>query len=122
MTATARREGTKVENQDPDDPAERLLRDVADIRIRAAGRDATMLKLGTALMPIGVVLAVVAWFLSRNASTPLDQNDALIVAIIGLSVSVVGGFVFLRYSLAEFLRFWMARLIHQQGTSHRTET
>lgn len=119
MTTLDLREGNQVDNQDLDDPTQRLLRDVAEIRIKATGRDAALLRLGSVLMPVGVLLTVVAWFLSRNSSTPLDQNDALVVAIIGLTVSVVGGIVFLRYSLAEFFRFWMARLIHQQDVTQR---
>lgn len=121
MTVLDSREGNQVDHQDLDDPTERLLREVAEIRIKATGRDAALLKLGSALMPLGVLMAILAWFLSRNSSTPLDQNDALIVAIIGLTVSLVGGFLFLRYSLAEFLRFWMARLIHQQEVAHRVD-
>ena len=31
-----------------------------------------------------------------------------------MSVAVVGAAIFLRYSLAQFLRFWLARLIYEQ--------
>ncbi len=118
-------EGTAVERPDGDDQTRRFLQEVAEMRIKAAGRDATLLRLGSAMMPIGIGLGVVAWFLSRNSDSALDQNDALIVAIVGVTVAIVGVGLFLRYSLAEFLRFWMARLIHHQavsaGTHGRTE-
>lgn len=96
------------------DPTEEFLARVADLRVGAAGRDATMLKLGTVLMPVGIGIAIVAWFLSYNTSDPLEQRDAVILALIGVAISVVGTGVFLRYSIGEFLRFWMARLILQQ--------
>ena len=35
-------------------------------------------------------------------------------ALIGVSVSVVGGALFVRYSVAQFLRFWLARLTYEQ--------
>ena len=33
---------------------------------------------------------------------------------IGVTVSVVGAALFLRYSVASFLRFWLARFIYEQ--------
>jgi hypothetical protein len=66
-------------------------------------------------MPAGIVLGIVGYGMSYSTDNPLDQRDAVIVALIGISVTLTGVGLFVRYSLAEFLRFWMARLIHQQG-------
>ena len=96
------------------DPTKAFLADVADIRLKGAKRDATLLKVSAALMPLGIALGVIAYLLSHNTDNPLDQHDAIIVALIGVSVSIVGVGLFVRYSLAEFLRFWMARMIVQQ--------
>ena len=41
----------------------------------------------------------------------------MVIAVLGLTLSVVGGAVFVRYSLAQFLRFWMARLAWEQTAS-----
>lgn len=109
-----------MERSDVDDPTARFLQEVADIRIKATGRDAALLRAGAAMMPVGVGLAVVAWFLSRNTESALEQNDHLVMALIGVTVAIVGVGLFLRYSLAEFLRFWMARLIHQQAVAADT--
>ena len=103
------------------DPAEEFMTQVADIRLKAASRETALLRLSAAMMPLGVVLGAVAWFIARNTDNPLDQRDAVILAIIGLSVSVVGVGLFLRYSLAEFLRFWMARLVLQQQQSTQSQ-
>ena len=43
--------------------------------------------------------------------TPAEQ---LVLAVIGLSCAIVGSAVFVRYSLAGFLRLWLVRLIHEQ--------
>ena len=34
----------------------------------------------------------------------------------GLTGAIIGGALFLRYSLAAFLRFWLARFIYEQQT------
>jgi hypothetical protein len=91
--------------------ADRFARDLAELKIPdpAAGRAGLWLRLGVALMVLGVVLAVVAYFLSHNTSDPLEQRDAIILALTGVAGCVVGSALFLRYSLTGFLRFWMAR-------------
>jgi hypothetical protein len=104
-----------VEATDSRDPSEAFLAEIAAMRVQRAGRDARLLQLGAVLMPLGVVVGVVAWFIARNTDNPLDQRDAIIMAVTGVAVSVVGVGLFVRYSLAEFLRFWMARLVHAQG-------
>ena len=93
---------------------DKFLADIAQIRVKAAGRDALLLRLGAAAMPLGVVLGIVGYLLSSNTDNALDQRDAIIIALIGIGVTMSGVGLFIRYSLAEFLRFWMARLILQQ--------
>ena len=46
-----------------------------------------------------------------------DTRDVLssaILAVVGLSLVVAGGAVFVRSSMTEFLRFWMLRMIYEQ--------
>ena len=108
-------EGHTVADIDTSDPSEQFLAEIAALRVQGAGRDARLLQLGAVLMPLGVVLGVLAWFLARNTDNPLDQRDAIILAVTGVAISVVGVGLFVRYSLAQFLRFWMARLVHAQS-------
>ncbi|HEY2303069.1 MAG TPA: hypothetical protein VGH66_14315 [Acidimicrobiales bacterium] len=98
------------------DRVEQFKAEIADMHIKdpAAGRDAQLLKGGAVVMLIGIVVTIVAYFMSHGTSNPLTQNDAQTVGMIGIAVSVVGAAVFLRYSLAQFLRFWLARLIYEQ--------
>ncbi len=114
---TAPRKGPTVDAPDPDDVAERFLADVAEIKLKSAGRDALLLKVGAVMMPLGIAIAVVAWFMSHDTTNPLEQRDAVIAALIGVATSVVGVGLFVRYSFAEFLRLWMVRLIHQQNVA-----
>lgn len=97
---------------------EQFKQEIGDMKVRdpATGRDRIWLRAGIALMVIGLGIAVVAYFMSRGTSSPLAQNDALILALCGISGTIIGAALFLRYSLAAFLRFWLARFIFEQQT------
>jgi len=101
-----------------EDRLEQFKADIADMRIRdpAVGRDTVLLWVGVAGMVAGIAIAVIAYFLSHNTSSALNQGDDHIIALIGVTVSIAGAALFLRYSLASFLRFWLARLIYEQRT------
>ena len=101
--------------QDPT-RVEQFTAEIGDMKLpdTASSRDRTLLRVGVALMAVGVVVGVVAYFLGHGTTNPLQQRDAIVLSIIGLTVAVVGGMVFLRYSLAQFLRFWLARLSWEQ--------
>ena len=94
-----------------DTRADRFVRDLAALKIPdpAAGRATLWLRLGIVLMLVGPVLAVTAFLMSRGTTDSLTQGDALTVALAGITASVVGAALFLRYSLIGFLRFWLAR-------------
>jgi hypothetical protein len=95
---------------------EQFKQEIGDMKVRdpATGRDRVWLRIGIALMVVGLAVAIAAYFMSRGTKNPLSQNDAVVLAIGGLTSAVVGGALFLRYSLAGFLRFWLARLIYEQ--------
>jgi len=90
--------------------------EVADMRLRdpATGLDRLLLRLGVLGMIGGPVLALIGYFLSHSATGPLQQRDAIVQAILGVAVSVVGAALYVKSSLAGFLRFWMARLAYEQ--------
>jgi hypothetical protein len=90
--------------------------EVADMRLRdpATGLDRLLLRLGIVSMVAGVAVAVVAWFLSHGTTNPLQQRDAIVQALIGLVLVVAGAALFVKAALANFLRFWMARLCYEQ--------
>jgi hypothetical protein len=55
------------------------------------------------------VLAVSAYLISHRTTSSLTQGDAITIGLGGVTLSIVGSAIFLRYSLTGFLRFWMAR-------------
>ena len=104
---------TMIESQDR---VAEFKSEIADLRLAdpALARDRLLLRLGVALLAIGPLWTVVAYFISHQTKNPLQQRDALVSALIGVSLAIVGGALFLRYSIAGFLRFWMARLTYEQ--------
>ncbi len=108
------------------DRAEQFKAEIADMKLKTGRmKSESMLQLlGVVLMVGGIVIALVAYLASLNvAATPgsnvdvLDSNSYTPLAIAGLAVSVTGGFLFLRYSLARFLRFWLLRQAYEQRTA-----
>jgi magnesium-transporting ATPase (P-type) len=97
--------------QDPT-RVEQFTSEIADMKLSdtATSRDRALLKVGVALMAVGVVTGVIAYVIGHGTTNPLQQRDAIVIAIIGLTLAVVGAALFLRYSIAQFLRFWLARL------------
>lgn len=90
--------------------------EIADMRVRdpATGRDRLWLRIGVGLMIAGLVLALAAYPLSTGTENTHSQSDALALGLGGIAGTIVGGALFLRYSIAGFLRFWLARLSYEQ--------
>jgi hypothetical protein len=101
------------------DRIEQFEADIADLKIAdpSSSRDQLAARLGVAAMVIGVGLAVYAYLLSYGAdgdNPAPQQRDAIIVALIGITVAVVGGALYLKGALAGFLRFWLVRDLHER--------
>jgi multisubunit Na+/H+ antiporter MnhB subunit len=62
----------------------------------------------------GAVLIVVAYGSSHGTRDPLVQQDAVILALLGVSLAVIGSAVWFRHSLTRYFRYWLTRLVHEQ--------
>jgi hypothetical protein len=95
---------------------EQFKAEIAEMGVKdpAVARDRLLLRLSVVLLAAGPVLGVIAYFLSHGTENPLQQRDAIVLALIGVAVSVSGGALFVRYALASFMRFWLARLCWEQ--------
>ncbi|HEX4090556.1 MAG TPA: hypothetical protein VHZ33_17725 [Trebonia sp.] len=91
--------------------ADRFARELADLKIAdpAAGHPRLWQRAGAALMAAGIVLGVAAYLISQRTADSLTASTAITIALGGVTLALVGGAIFLRYSLTGFLRFWMAR-------------
>jgi hypothetical protein len=100
------------------DRMERLKSDAAALNVgKGAKRDGLFQTLGEVAMGVGVVLALVAYMLSLGKDDTRDIESLQILAVAMLTLAVVGGVVYLRYSLGRFLRFWLLRQLYE-GQAH----
>jgi hypothetical protein len=95
---------------------EQFKEEIASMRLRdpSTSRDRLLLRLGIAGMVLGVAFGVYAYTLSHGTTNALQQRDAIVIALLGVAVTVAGAALFVRYSVAQFLRFWLARLTYEQ--------
>ncbi len=77
------------------------------------GRDRLWMRMAVGLMVAGLIIAIAAYPLAA-VGNDLEQGQAVVQGVLGLTAAVVGSALFLRYSFANFLRFWMARLSYEQ--------
>ena len=104
------------------DRATQFKADVAAMKLSDSkpSSERTLLILGWVLIVAGIVLAIMAILTDNAASTvttsegPAQQRDAIVWAVAGVVFAVSGATLVIRYGLAKFLRFWMARLIFEQ--------
>ena len=97
--------------------ADRLEAGVDDLHVPepSADAEAMLLKLGFALPAIGLVLILVAWWNASDTPYVADQVPMLISGgLVGLGLAIMGVGLFLRFSLARVLRFWLARMVAEQ--------
>ena len=96
---------------------EQFKAEIAEMGVKdpAVARDRMLLRASVALLALGPVLGIVAYFMSHGTDNALQQRDAIVLALIGVSASVTGGALFVRYALASFMRFWLARLCWEQA-------
>lgn len=75
--------------------------------------------IGFTLMIGGALIAFISYFVAGSQNSGnlaidnLEHNEHMILAILGLTLSIVGGFIYIRYSIGRFLRFWLLRQIYE---------
>jgi uncharacterized membrane protein HdeD (DUF308 family) len=95
---------------------EQFKTEIAGMNLRdpSTSRDRQLLRLGVALLVVGIAVGIYAYTLSHGTNDALQQRDAIVVGLVAVSVSIAGAALFVRYSIAQFLRFWIARLTYEQ--------
>ena len=73
--------------------------------------------IGGLLMLAGLVLTIVGYLTSHGTTDPLEQSDAQLLGVIGLTVAVIGTGLFVLFSLTRYLRYWLVRMIYEQRDS-----
>lgn len=104
-----------MNEQPTEDRAEEFQEQIAAMRTKTSrtNSEQVLLVIGILLMLAGIVLGFISYFSSTNTDKALDQNELIILAILGVSLSLLGVAIFLRYSIGRFLRFWLLRQIYE---------
>ena len=108
-------ETTETPSPAPSTAIDDFKADINAMGIKGSGPDRDRLGavVGLILMVAGVVIAFVSYLSSTGQNDVRDQNELVILAITGLALAVIGAAVFLRYSIAGFLRFWLLRQLYE---------
>jgi hypothetical protein len=110
-------------SDDSPDRADEFEAELARLRVRRSSPDTErrLVLAGAVLMPVGIVLVIIGWFGASGTTDFSSQIPYLLSGgLLGLALTVVGAALFLRYSLARYLRFWLLRLIFEErSTSDR---
>ncbi len=88
-----------------------------------ANPERTGMRLGLALAVVGIVVAVLGAIVRRgdieagDASALLTElvraGNGTIYVVLGLSLTLLGGLIWLRNSLTRYFRYWLIRLIYE---------
>lgn len=110
-----------MESEVNDDRIRAFTQEIGELKLRGGrgDRERILLVIGVIALVAGVVLAVVGGF-QASGTTDLGDQVAFLATgtFIGLALVVLGTALFIRYSVARFMRFWLVRLVHE----HRSET
>ena len=93
---------------------EQFERDVSGLKLSTgAPAEVWLARLGIAAMLAGPIIGVVAYFGSTGTDNPKAQTDMVILGLLGISLTVVGVGLFVRYSVVRFFRYWAARIVYE---------
>jgi hypothetical protein len=84
------------------------------IRGGAARPEGQLLIAGIVAAAAGIGLIAIGWY-QASGTARLDEQNAYFFScgLSGLALVILGGLVFLRFSLAKYLRYWLIREIYE---------
>lgn len=87
-----------------------------------ADREALLLRVGAALIVVGLIAIVVAYIGASGTAVVAEQIPyAISGGVIGLALIIIGSALAIRFSLARLFRFWLARVTYEhQAQTDRT--
>jgi hypothetical protein len=100
------------------DRIEAFKADIEDMNLKSSSQKERGLQiLAVLLMVGGVITSFSAYFSSTHQDDFRDQNELIILAVASLGLILIGAVMFVRYSMAKFLRFWLLRQFYE-GQDH----
>lgn len=90
--------------------------EIDSMKLKAAGaeNEARLLILGIVLAVAGIGLAVLTAVQIGNQDDVVKQTTLLGTgSFLGIALVIAGAALFVRFSMARHLRFWLIRLVHE---------
>jgi len=105
---------------DQDARVDEFAAELDKLKLKGAGQAQLESRLqtgGIVLVVVGLVLIIIGFNGAAGTSfTPEAISYLISGGILGLSLVIVGTGLFIRYSVSDFMKFWMLRMIHEQKT------
>lgn len=98
------------------DRVEAFQQEIQSMKLKAGGAESEsrLLVLGVLMGVAGLVLALVGGIQVAGDANQYNQRAAMATGtFLGIALLIGGAALFVRYSLARYLRFWLVRLVHE---------
>lgn len=98
---------------------ERFKAEAGELNLKAGniGKEAQLQALGVVLMVVGVIGTFVSFLSATGVTATGDVVEMVVLAIVFMTVAIVGAALFVRYSISKFLRLWLLRQMYE-GQAH----
>jgi len=86
------------------------------LRTSSAEGERRLLALGVLALVVGVGLTIFGGIMVQNTTENVAANQRAFLAtgtFLGIGLIIAGAALFVRYSMARYLRFWLVRLVHE---------
>lgn len=83
----------------------------------SANPERTAVRIAIAMFVGAVIIEIVAFSGSRGTDNSLEQNDFMILAILGVVIALGAVALFIRASVTRYFRYWLVRLIYEDRAS-----
>jgi len=102
-------------NDNPERIAE-FQAEIDNMKVKATGgkNESKLLALGVLLGVAGLALAVFGGIMVQNDANEYNQRAFMATgSYIGIALIIGGAALFVRYSMARYMRFWLIRMVHE---------
>lgn len=96
---------------------EQFKTELAEVNVKtpADQGERTYLLVGMGVAVVGLVVILIGWWGASGTAIVAEQIPYLISGgLLGLGLVIIGGALFVRYSLTRYLRFWVIRSVYEQ--------
>lgn len=107
-------EGAIVENQP--ERVEAFTQEIESLKLKASSAESEhrLLLLGALALVGGLALSIAGAIQVTGTSAPADQRAYMATGtFLGIALIIAGAALFVRFSLARYMRFWLIRLVHE---------